>query len=168
LSAVLVVPLVAQEPTAEQQAQANNPLASFKTFNMHNYYVPKLFGLPDETSNTFWFRYAQPVGRFLVRASLPLATVPTGSATGDPESGLGDMGNGLMWPLIVALISDKAGSHQGAVQGLAGSTGAVAAIIGLLLGGLLYAPLQGWLFVVAASMIGVVGILALWSKRQPA
>jgi MFS family permease len=77
------------------------------------------------------------------------------------------VGNGLMWPLIVALISDKAGSHQGAVQGLAGSTGAIAAIIGLLLGGLLYAPLQSWLFVVAAAMIAVVGILTLWSRRQP-
>ena len=91
LSAVLAVPLMAQAPTAEQQAQANNPLASFKTFNMHNYYVPKLFGIPDQTSNTFWFRYAQPVGRFLVRASLPIATVPSASATGDPESGLGDL-----------------------------------------------------------------------------
>jgi hypothetical protein len=26
--------------------------------------------------------------------------------------------------------------------------------------------LQGWLFMVAASMIGVVGILALWSTRH--
>ena len=78
------------------------------------------------------------------------------------------VGNGLMWPLIVALLSDKAGQHQGAVQGLAGSTGAVAAIIGLLLGGLLYAPLQGWLFVLSAAMIFVVGITALWSRRQTA
>jgi MFS family permease len=78
------------------------------------------------------------------------------------------VGNGLMWPLIVALVSDKAGEHQGAVQGLAGSTGATAAIIGLLLGGLLYAPLQGWLFVLSAVMIFVVGIMALWSRRQPA
>ncbi len=78
------------------------------------------------------------------------------------------VGNGVMWPLIVALLSDKAGPQQGAVQGLAGSVAAVAAIIGLLLGGLLYAPLQGWLFVVAAAMIVVVGILALWSRRQPA
>jgi MFS family permease len=61
-----------------------------------------------------------------------------------------------MWPLIVALVSDKAGQHQGAVQGLAGSTGAIAAIIGLLLGGLLYAPLQGRLFVLSAVMIFVV------------
>jgi DHA1 family tetracycline resistance protein-like MFS transporter len=76
------------------------------------------------------------------------------------------VGNGLMWPLIVSLLSDKAGSHQGAVQGLAGSTGAIAAIIGLLLGGLLYAPLQGRLFVVAAAMIALVGILTLWSKRK--
>jgi hypothetical protein len=77
-------------------------------------------------------------------------------------------GNGLMWPLLVALLSDKAGQHQGAVQGLAGSTGAIAAIMGLLLGGVLYAPLQGWLFVLSAMMIFVVGIMALWSRRQPA
>ena len=91
LAAVFATPVVAQEPTAAQQAQANNPLASFKTFNMHNYYVPKLFGIPDETSNTFWFRYAQPVGRFLIRASLPIATIPNPSPTADPESGLGDL-----------------------------------------------------------------------------
>jgi MFS family permease len=78
------------------------------------------------------------------------------------------VGNGLMWPLIVSLLSDKAGSHQGAVQGLAGSTGAIAAIIGLLLGGLLYAPIQGCLFVVAAAMIALVGILTIWSKRKSA
>ena len=61
---------------ADAAVQANNPLASIKTFNFHNYYVPKLSGLPDETSNTMWLRYAQPIGRFLVRASLPLSTVP--------------------------------------------------------------------------------------------
>lgn len=76
------------------------------------------------------------------------------------------VGNGLMWPLILALLSDKAGRHQGAVQGLAVSTGAVAAIIGLLLGGLLYASLQAWLFVVSAVLAFAVGIMAWWSRRQ--
>lgn len=71
------------------EVQANNPLASIKTFNFHNYYVPKLSGLPNETSNTMWLRYAQPVGNFLVRASLPLSTVPTSDQTS--ISGLGDL-----------------------------------------------------------------------------
>lgn len=80
----------AEGPSAQEQAQANNPLASMKTFNLHNYYKPTLTGLPDETANTFWFRYAQPVGRFLVRASLPLQTVPVADQV-DSESGLGDL-----------------------------------------------------------------------------
>ncbi len=91
LSAVVAAPLQAQQSASDQELQANNPLASFKTFNMHNYYVPKLFGIPDQTSNTFWFRYAQPIGRVLFRASLPIATVPGASATADPESGIGDL-----------------------------------------------------------------------------
>jgi hypothetical protein len=82
-------PARAQDASADQLAQANNPLANMKALNFHNYYVPKLAGLPDETANTFWLRYAQPVGRVLVRASLPLPTVPMGAQT-DPESGLGD------------------------------------------------------------------------------
>jgi hypothetical protein len=91
LVCLLALPSVPQadEGTSENDLkQANNPLANMKALNFQNYYVPNLYGLPDETSNTFWFRYAQPVGRVLVRASLPLSTVPTGQ--GDPTSGLGD------------------------------------------------------------------------------
>ena len=77
------------EKVEQTMIQANNPLASIKTFNMHNYYVPNLSGLPDATSNTFWFRYAQPIRRFLVRASLPIATVPMPDTT--LKSGLGDL-----------------------------------------------------------------------------
>lgn len=73
----------------DAEVQANNPLASIKTVNMHNYYVPNLSGMPDATSNTMWFRYAQPVGNFLVRASLPLPTVPTSDQTS--ISGIGDL-----------------------------------------------------------------------------
>lgn len=71
--------------------QANNPLANMKALNFHNYYVPELAGV-DDTANTFWVRYAQPVstgvGDWLVRASLPVSTVPTGMQ--ENESGLGD------------------------------------------------------------------------------
>ena len=71
-----------------QQAQANNPLASAYALNFQNYYVPSLYGVPDQNVNTFWIRGAAPVGRTLTRASLPLNTRPS-SATG-AQSGLGD------------------------------------------------------------------------------
>lgn len=82
-------PAGAQQSSAEELAQANNPLADMKAFNFHNYYMPKLYGVDDEVANTSWFRYAQPIGRVLVRASLPLVTVPV-SGQADAESGLGD------------------------------------------------------------------------------
>jgi len=89
LVAVCALGARAEEPSDAERAQANNPLASFKTFNLHDYYTTKLYGVPDETSNTFWLRYAQPVGQFLVRASLPIPTVPVAGGT-DSKSGIGD------------------------------------------------------------------------------
>lgn len=84
-----VTPLAAQhEPSAEELKKANNPLANMIALNFQNYYAPKLYGLPDDLTNIFWLRYAQPFGKVLVRASLPLNTLPTGQA--DPQSGLGD------------------------------------------------------------------------------
>ncbi len=76
------------------------------------------------------------------------------------------VGNGLMWPLIVALLSEKAGDHQGVVQGLAGSTGAVANIIGLIAGGVLYSHLGVWLFAISAGLAFLVMLMALWARRR--
>jgi len=73
------------EPSAA--AEANNPLADMRAFNLHNYYIPELSGL-DGNANTFWLRYAQPFGSWLFRGSLPVLRVPTGSGTA--TSGLGD------------------------------------------------------------------------------
>jgi hypothetical protein len=82
-------PLAAQSgPSAEELKRANNPLANMKALNFQNYYTPALYGLPDDITNTFWIRYAQPVGRVLIRASLPLNTLPSGQT--DPKSGVGD------------------------------------------------------------------------------
>jgi len=75
------------------------------------------------------------------------------------------VGNGLMWPPMVALLSKAADEHQGAVQGLAGSVSAAASILGLLLGGLLYAHITDWLFVLSAVLIFSVVVL---SARFPA
>lgn len=68
--------------------EANNPLANFQAFNLHNYYIPSLSEADEQNANTFWLRYAQPVGGWLLRASLPVARVPT--AVGQTTSGLGD------------------------------------------------------------------------------
>ena len=69
-------------------------------------------------------------------------------------AGLIAIGNGLMWPSVLALLSIVAGDeHQGAIQGAGGSVGAVASIIGLIAGGLLYNLLGAWVFVVAMAVV---------------
>ena len=85
----------AQESEAEKEqagggeaAQANNPLADIQAFNLQNYYIPELSGPIDSTANNFVLRYAQPFGKWLMRASLPFLRVPTGPNT--TESGMGD------------------------------------------------------------------------------
>ena len=75
-------------PNAEELRQANNPLASKKTINIHNYAVTSLYGLPDVTMNNLNVRYAQPVGRVFLRASMPLMTANVPGVS--PTTGFGD------------------------------------------------------------------------------
>ncbi len=83
-------PAVAQsKEKPSDEAQANNPLANFKAFNIQNYYIPQLSELDDQNANAFWLRYAQPFGKWLFRGSLPINRVPTGEGT--TTSGLGDL-----------------------------------------------------------------------------
>jgi MFS family permease len=71
-------------------------------------------------------------------------------------------GNGVMWPSVLALLSKAAGKrYQGAVQGLAGSMGAVASVTGLILGGVLYAAIGTrvfWLSAAATLVVALVGL----------
>jgi MFS family permease len=76
------------------------------------------------------------------------------------------IGNGLMWPPVVALLSKTAGEHQGAVLGLVGSVSAGASILGLFLGGIMYPHVKGWLFVLSAAFIFAVIILSLWFPKE--
>jgi MFS transporter, DHA1 family, tetracycline resistance protein len=71
------------------------------------------------------------------------------------------LGNGLMWPSVLSLLSKRAGStHQGAVQGIAGSFGSLASIIGLTVGGVLYHFIGGNIFLISAAVIFAVFILS--------
>jgi MFS transporter, DHA1 family, tetracycline resistance protein len=71
------------------------------------------------------------------------------------------IGNGLMWPSFMSILSYRAGIvHQGAVQGLAGSFGSLTSIIGLTIGGILYSLFGSTTFVVSAGVIFATSILS--------
>lgn len=71
------------------------------------------------------------------------------------------LGNGLMWPSYLAVLSTLGGSrYQGAIQGHASSMGSAAAIAGLLLGGVLYDALGPTTFVVPSVVILLAGMLS--------
>jgi MFS family permease len=77
-------------------------------------------------------------------------------------------GNGVMWPSLLAILSRAADrSVQGAVQGFAGSAGAMASIAGLLLGGALYHALGSGVFLISAALIaGCCGLALLTASRR--
>ena len=79
------------------------------------------------------------------------------------------VGNGLMWPSFMSILSRRAGSKlQGAVQGVAGSFGGLASIVGLTLGGFLYNSIGGATFLISAGIIMAVFILSfrLLKKKE--
>jgi hypothetical protein len=82
-----------QSATSDAVAQANNPLANFTAFNLHNYYIGELTD-PHKDANQFWMRYAQPFSigntNWLMRASLPINTFPVPPTLGH-ATGLGDL-----------------------------------------------------------------------------
>jgi predicted MFS family arabinose efflux permease len=70
-------------------------------------------------------------------------------------------GNGIMWPSVQALLSKLAGERdQGAVQGIAGSVGGLASIVGLIAGGLMFEAVGAATFVISAGMILVSCVVA--------
>ncbi len=90
---VLFTAAYAQQPQhqaldEETLKKANNPMAKIKALNVHNYIVSKVYGAPDASMNQLNVRYSQPLGKFLLRASMPFV-VSSVSAAG-PTTGLGD------------------------------------------------------------------------------
>jgi len=79
------------------------------------------------------------------------------------------VGNGLMWPSFMSILSRRAGSKlQGAVQGVAGSFGGLASIVGLTLGGLLYNSIGAATFLISAGVILVIFVMSfrLLKKKE--
>ena len=64
------------------------------------------------------------------------------------------VGNGLMWPSFMSILSRYAGPKlQGSVQGVAGSAGGLASILGLTFGGFLYSSIGAVTFLISAGVI---------------
>jgi MFS transporter, DHA1 family, tetracycline resistance protein len=71
------------------------------------------------------------------------------------------VGNGLMWPPVMSILSKRAGNvYQGTVQGVANSFASLASIIGLIMGGLLYTTLGTTTFLISAVVIFTVFIMS--------
>ncbi len=76
------------------------------------------------------------------------------------------LGDGLMWPSFLSLLSKVAGrKYQGTIQGVASSFGGLASITGLILGGLLYETLSGTSFLIASLVIYTVFLLNFRLRR---
>jgi MFS family permease len=98
-------------------------------------------------------------GGFILGTSFVLLTIPS-TAVFYGAAALFALGNGLMWPSFLAVLSRVSGEMQGAIQGFASSAGSAASIIGLLAGGLLYDLIGARVFLVAASIIYLIAILS--------
>lgn len=72
---------------SDEQKQANNPLANLTALNFQNYSITDI-SQNKQSGNTTWVRFVKPIGKFLVRASLPYTTMPISRTKKD--SGLSD------------------------------------------------------------------------------
>ena len=71
------------------------------------------------------------------------------------------VGNGIMWPSVMSILSKAAGKkYQGAVQGFAGSVGSLASIIGLIGGGIFYGAFGATTFLISAGVIYFIFFLS--------
>jgi len=99
VAAEVVEEVIDAQPSESEQDQvnkANNPLADLMAVNLHNYYSPKLNGVPDESANTMWLRTVTPYWRLIPRVSLPIQVAPVADTSTTPTTynavtGIGDL-----------------------------------------------------------------------------
>lgn len=77
------------------------------------------------------------------------------------------LGNGIMWPSFLSILG-RFGTErdQGFIQGLASSAGSFASIIGLVLGGVLYASIGTMTFVIGAVIFVLVFLLSIYLRTH--
>jgi MFS family permease len=104
-------------------------------------------------------------GTFVVILSYLVLLIPS-PVLAYAAAALYALGNGLMWPSFLSLLSDHAGeSNQGYIQGLGNSAGSLASIGGLLVGGILFTAMKGTVFIVPAVLVAIVFAMAFRLRR---
>jgi len=88
-----IIEVESSQSEQDQVNTANNPLADMMAVSLHNYYFPKLNGIPDESANTFWLRLVTPFWRIIPRVSLPIQVTPAPNPTASVAkvTGVGDL-----------------------------------------------------------------------------
>ncbi len=72
------------------------------------------------------------------------------------------LGNGLMWPSFLALLSQLGNKkQQGAIQGVAGSAGSLASIMGLIAGGFIFSMIGQQIFMISAIGLVIIALLGV-------
>ena len=71
------------------------------------------------------------------------------------------VGNGLMWPSFMSILSKTSGNvYQGFIQGVTSSFGSLASIVGLTIGGISYNLIGESTFLISAGIIFVIFIMS--------
>ncbi|WP_299440718.1 MFS transporter [uncultured Aquimarina sp.] len=77
------------------------------------------------------------------------------------------IGNGLMWPSFLSLLSKTGNSSmQGAIQGYGNSMGSLASIVGLVVGGIMFESINVTIFIIGAGVFLLIFILLLINYIQ--
>lgn len=114
-----------------------------------------------------WSDWALAIGGSVVLAVSFLFFGSTRTAPAYAGAALLALGNGVMWPSLLAILSRATDrSMQGAVQGFASSAAAIASIAGMLIGGVLYGLFAARIFVLAAVITGMVTVLSIAIARR--
>jgi len=74
-------------------------------------------------------------------------------------------GNGIMWPSFLAIVSNVGeGPYQGTIQGITGSAGSLASIIGLLSGAFIYKLVGVNTFLLATGFMILIAVASVQLK----
>jgi MFS family permease len=77
------------------------------------------------------------------------------------------LGNGIMWPSFMSLLSKTGAKRiQGAIQGYGSSMGSIASMFGLLAGGLLFEQIQVTVFMIAGAIFFCIGIVMVFKHPK--
>jgi len=77
------------------------------------------------------------------------------------------IGNGIMWPSFLALLSATGPKHmQGVIQGYGTSMGSIASMLGLIIGGILFESITTSVFVLGALIFLIITILLLMRQYK--